>query len=602
MSNENSGIENLVSIEPLNLDQEINWPEMVENEIKSYRSGLASVEIQDGDNEKINQIIEEFKTGHDYEMVDAIKRIKENLPSFMLSLADVSQGGPHKGIDTLTHTFNAFNYLDTEQFSDEEKLITRLSLLLHDVAKIEDLSSDHPRKSGIMASDILENTNLNQEQKDQIIKQITYHDALGDISRRDSMNIFRPAQLLSFFNNEQELKIHKAIVMADVASIPGLATHLNRIEQVYFRLISNLDRLNWSFTENPDESVESVINEERLQDIINKVIPEIRSFDNIDIDQDMSERQENFDRLSPKEKQYLEKYIISASLDKDDFFLKALQATGKETDLENINQLEKKYHVKLDEAKIATQIFKSTYAMWKTSFILRNEEHPDREELQLEKLLQEIYEATKILSKFNTEATHSTNPDSADSIKAQKAILESVGSSHYEGDGTYTGLLGSFRGWSEYMFKFGIKLSDVLPIIVDFNYPETMANVLCSYLDIESNKRTYAVPRGRIEWYHRKFDYSPVTAIQKRLLGKILNCDIDEITDEDGLPTLTANTQEKPIVWGSLVRSLNIRRFIPRSELPYSLSKKIEENPMINNKLKFRIKGISLKDLNEELE
>lgn len=596
-----------VETQPASLESAIKdsqeWVEVFAEEFEDSHSSERSLEVvvTPEDVVKLNKLIEYFKTASDEDIKGNIEKIKDDAPKFMDGLKGIEQHSPHEGIDAFDHTFNTFYYLDTNNLSPEEKVIARTTMLLHDIAKMNGDDREHPRASGRMVNKILENVDLDEETKIEIKKQVTYHDFLGDVSRKDNYGIFRPQQMVEFFDNENQVKLHRIIVLADVASIPGLKTYLPNIERTFNRLVKNLDRINWRFT--PPEEGGEVLDNQVVSQIIKEIIPYERVFNNTDINDDCEERREKFLSLSEAKQITLEKYLLQASKEFDDNFLKALQATGRETDESYIDELESKYGTEAQELRLACHVFRATYGMWEVNRIIRYLNDWESESEYIEHWLGEIVDAGEKLSKMETSATHSTSYDAKYQIDDSGTLLKSVGAAHYEGDGVYVGLMGSYSGWAEYMYRFNIKMEDVLPIIVSFNYPKMMANVLCDHLDIHSGAKDVAIPKGNVEWLHRDLDDDP-SPTQIRLLQKYLG-KVTQFKDVEAFNCFMIKTEQPPIVWGMIARALRIRNVIPEYELMYQddypESDEEELEVALPKNTAIRLKGITLRDLANEI-
>jgi len=407
--------------------------------------------------------------------------------------------------------------------------------------------------------------------------------------------------MIEFFDNENQVILHRFVTLADVASIPGLRTYLPNIERTFDRLINNLDRLNWKFI--PPEEGGEVLEEEVVFQIIDEIIPFKREFDDTDINDDREERKESFKNLPETKQIILEKYLLQASKEFDDNFLKALQATGRETDESYIDELEKKYGTEAQELRLACYVFRATYGMWEVSRIIRDLDNWESEVEIIEHWLGEIIDAGIKLSKMETSATHCTTHDAKPKIDESGELLKSVGAEHYEGDGVYVGLMGSYGGWANYTYRFNTKMKDILPIIVSFNHPKMMANVLCEYLDIHSGDKEIAIPKGNVEWLHRELDNEP-SPTQMKLLEKYLG-KVTRLKDDQGFNSFLVTTWQPPIVWGMVARALRIRNVIPRYELMHhSGHPELEEERIfaeLTENTSIRLKGFTRRELGYEL-
>jgi hypothetical protein len=556
------------------------------------------IDIVPEDVDKLNQLVRFFSKATDEEIKQRLSDLKEDAPPFMNDLKGVTQHSPHQGIDAFDHTFNTFYYLNTEGMTSQERLIARMTMLLHDIAKIEGDGQNHPRASGSMVNKILTGVEIDDTTKSEIERQVTYHDFLGDIARRDDYGFFRPQQMVEFFDDESQVRLHRAVVLADVASIPGLRTYLPNIEKVYGRLIGSLDRLNWKF--NPSEDSGEVLDDEAVFAIVDRIIP-YREFDDTDINEDCEQRRIRFSELSEPEKLLLEKYILQASQDHDDNYLKVLQATGRETDESYVDELENKYRTKSPELRLACNIFRATYGMWEVNRLIRDLPNWESEIKYIEFWLGEIRDAGDRLSKMETSATHCTTYEAKPLIERSGKLLKSVGEGHFEGDGVYVGLMNSYSDWAEYMYRFNIKMEDLLPIIVSFNYPKIMANVLCDHLDIHAGEKEFAIPKGNIEWLHRGFENHP-SPTQIHLLEKYLG-KVTPFEDIEGFNCFMVTTEHPPIIWGMIARALRIRNVIPEYELMYYSYEEYDEDQdeKLPKNTSIRLKGITMRELAEEM-
>lgn len=560
--------------------------------------GGVEIQISPEDNYALLKIIETMSSVTDAEFKNQIDEIKNSAPSYIKKLKGVWQSQPHGDIDAFDHTFNTFDYLDTTDLDPNQRLIVRLTMLLHDIAKVGGSDDqDHPRSSGEIATFILKNIKIDQGIKDSVVRQVTYHDFLGDLSRKDHRGFFYPQQMIEFFEGAEDLKLHRKVVMADVASIPGLRTYLPNIERTYQRLVNNLDRFEWRY-KTPEEGGD-ILDVVKVDEVIDKVITHTRDFDDINIYEDCSDRKAGFEVLSKEEQEILEKFIIEASRNHDDNFLRAMQATGQEMDIAFVELLEKKYDTKLDELRISTQVFGATYGSWYVNYYIRNELDWESGMGEIKNWLSTIADITRQLAKETVFATHCTPSEAKKGIVESGELYGSDGD-QFEGNGVYVGLMGSYRMWRgyEHMYSFHAKMADMFPIIVDFNYPKMMGNVLCQYLDIFSYNR--AIPQGVI-WRHEKFDDLDITSQKTKLLSDVLGgVEVVKVVDSQGTPTLIVDTDEPPIVWASLARALGLPKVIAKCDLPYQSAEPFSRKNKIGS-TSIRIRGIGRQELEDEL-
>jgi hypothetical protein len=149
--------------------------------------------------------------------------------------------------------------------------------------------------------------------------------------------------------------------------------------------------------------------------------------------------------------------------------------------------------------------------------------------------------------------------------------------SHFEGDGVYTGILGSYRDWSEgKMYTIKIPLADSVPIMVNYNSPHAMANVLGELLDIKDEGDGIAVAHGLRQWRQCEYHGDETEDWKVKLLEELLGKKALVVTDKEGQKCVVMDTDKDAIIWGSLARALRIRRFIPLSELSKSILPEIK--------------------------
>jgi len=432
---------------------------------------------------------------------------------------------------------------------------------------------NHPRRSANIARDYLVKMGYEPKQTDKILNQIKWHDALGDVSREDGRNIFNYRDVLIFFKDEAELEVHKCVSLADISSIPGLREFTDNVEETYERLLHRLRERKNGIVLTVDSDIPEVpfelVSTDQFFQIIEKLDIEEEEFDDIDIKERMSKIRAKAEVLTEEEKTVLEKTVVQQSLENSPLCLKALQIMGRETDTSLADELEKKYGVPLNELRVATNLFGLTYNMWELKWdVLKEQDEPSEENRALiKRKLEDVAKYARKLSQYEVPATHVTDEESWKEIKKIGVLFKSTGH-HYEGEGVYTGILGSYTNWRESEpIKVILPLADTLPIIVDFKYPEAMANAIAEMLDTEKGTQDRAVAHGLIQWYHTDNDNMEPAPWKIRLLESALKEKAVVTTDELGLPCIVMDTKEEPIVWASLCRSLLIRRFIPQEEL-----------------------------------
>ncbi len=300
-------------------------------------------------------------------------------------------------------------------------------------------------------------------------------------------------------------------------------------------------------------------------------------FDEIDVREHMNERAAAFQQLSPEDREVVEKAIVQYANDNDGSLLFALRLTGRETDSALANELHTKYQISPEKIRIANEMFHATYAMWEINNLViaaSQEGIPTTQQLdEIRQRLALLEESADFLEHFQIPATHVTNEYAGSQI-AQSEILrksDSGDASHYEGDGVYAGVLGSFKDWSAGdTFEFTVPYADTLPIIVSYNYPKAMVNILGEGLDIQKRETIIATASGLQQWRQLEFTDDPLETWKVMLLEEILGTPIEVYVDSDGIKTLVADTDREPIHWAMACRSLRIPRFIPKSELSKS--------------------------------
>jgi hypothetical protein len=285
--------------------------------------------------------------------------------------------------------------------------------------------------------------------------------------------------------------------------------------------------------------------------------------------------------------------------------LEALQSTGREIDNAYVDYLETKYNTNLPELRLTCNVFRATYGMWEVTRTIRDEANWESQEDHLARWLDEIMDAGRKLSRLEAKATHSTSYTALDSIKASSQIKSSFGAEQFEGNGVYVGLMGSYRGWSDQYIEFVIKVKDILPIIVNFNDPKMMGNVLCDFLDVDNYQGgSIAIPKGNIQWLHQGNDLYELTVLQKKLFEERVGSVI-QLDHKGSEVTWIIDTEEPPIVYAMLARALRIPQVISEYEIPFIKSEdeiRQEVNKPLLSMTQTRLRGIRHKDLIGELD
>lgn len=535
---------------------------------------------------KIYKIIRENDS--DIDFGNEIPEIERLLPKIFHEMVGLEQTGPHAYIDPYDHTINVVRALRTDGLDDRERQIARVTAIFHDVGKVIDPTDrNHPRHSAVVTDGYLKRMGIEESMSKKILDHVRWHDALGDITRKDGRHIFNENDVLTFFPNKRDLILHKAIVVADVSSIPGLRKYLPNIEDKYIRLL-----------EEHEKSPTRVVNEEKMdlpfedftevdcRDIEKKLseINSAESYDEIKLEDDLQTRKNRFLKLPEEDKKLIEEFIVWASVRNDGRLLQAMRATGRETDENYIQEIERRYGIGLENMRVASNLFSLTYDSWKVNYLIRNGMATLENRSQLVDRIRNIYRRSKHLGRYAVLGTHASPFPEASEIDSSNVLYQSRGGEHFEGDGIYCGVLGSYgEAWLEMtghdisdgeVFEFIIELSNTVPIIADFSYPKAMVNYLGEMLDINEHRSGLATPHGLIQWRNEKTaNYIPIKNADDwrvKLLSELLNNPPLSIwKDETGKEVVVADTDEDPIIWGSLCRAMCIRRFVPKKYVRY---------------------------------
>jgi len=298
-------------------------------------------------------------------------------------------------------------------------------------------------------------------------------------------------------------------------------------------------------------------------------------FDDINVEEHIQERKDQFDNLPENEQQTILKAILQYSLDNSDNLLSAMRLTGRETDRNFANDLEKKFGVSTDKVRVATEIFRSTYTIWETNNIVKAIDYqgsaPTTQQLfAIKQNLIYLNESASFLEHYQVFATHVTSIENGESINNIDVLLKSdTGEKpHFEGDGVYAGILGSYQDWnSGEMFEFNVPFIDTLPMLVSYNYPKSMVNILCEGLDIKDSENQITRATGLQQWKQLEFKNDVIEQWKVDFLEEFLEAPLEVKVDTQGIQTAIADTKIEPIYWAMFCRSLRIPRFIPQSEL-----------------------------------
>ncbi len=319
------------------------------------------------------------------------------------------------------------------------------------------------------------------------------------------------------------------------------------------------------------------IDEDTFDKLFNKYNLEA-NFDDIDVREHMNERAHEFKNLTQDEQTTIEKAIVQYANDNEGEVLFAMRLTGRETDLSLADELEDKYGVNADRIRIATEMFRATYAMWEMNNITVSFGYGDSPTQELSREMKEhlitLEEAADYLEHFQVTATHGTTPYAAPIIETGEILLKSdTGEmTHFEGDGVYAGVLGSDKNYQgrEDVFEFYAPFADTLPIIASYNYPKARICILGEGLDIQKRDHIIATAAGLQQWRQLKHRHEPVSDWKLDLLEETLGVVPQVYIDSEGVETVVADTDKEPIHWAMACRALRIPRFIPKNELSKS--------------------------------
>ena len=117
---------------------------------------------------------------------------------------------------TLANAINDPNY---KNLSNSDKMILKLSALLHDIAKKENTNDiNHPQRSAVVSGSILDRFIKNEDLKKRTLNLIRNHEWLKDYST--STDKERLAQIIAFqFRRDNDFELAKILTKADILSI-----------------------------------------------------------------------------------------------------------------------------------------------------------------------------------------------------------------------------------------------------------------------------------------------------------------------------------------------------------------------------------------------
>jgi hypothetical protein len=318
-----------------------------------------------------------------------------------------------------------------------------------------------------------------------------------------------------------------------------------------------------------EERVETPEGLDRAYELIDDLKEDYADFDRCDLTGEMKNHRDKFDRLPDGDRKVIERAIVYWVRSGNEEALSALRFLGRETDMTLVGELEEKYGVELEGLKVMIELFSLTYGMWKLNRLL---EEVDKEFglSHVRRELSAVLVAAEFLSSYRLVATHATNPWSTSEIYRNRVLIksESGEKSHYEGDGVYFGIFGSYREWSDGgLFEINLPMADTLPILVGFNGPRAMLVALGECVDIREKDGMDAVVHGLVQWRQCEYNGDSVNPWKLKMLSEFLKSEVVLVKDEDGLDCVVVDSAKDPIIWAVLARSLRIRRLIPMSEV-----------------------------------
>ncbi|MDY6865701.1 MAG: hypothetical protein SVY15_07005 [Halobacteriota archaeon] len=188
---------------------------------------------------------------------DFVSSISRKNP--LRDLIGLKQFPTHGGLDPLEHTYYVLLILKTDdlevsikEISRSEAEIIRVAVKYHDVGKVKGpYNLRHGLKSAPIAKEVLSYPHLfgeeqfSNEEIALITKLIKTHDVLGRLSQRlittkTAIKALSPPEELDI-STEDLLDVHYQIIMADIASIPGLKGMVKQIDATYKTLKQEID-------------------------------------------------------------------------------------------------------------------------------------------------------------------------------------------------------------------------------------------------------------------------------------------------------------------------------------------------------------------------
>lgn len=152
----------------------------------------------------------------------------------------------HRNQTLDVHTFlviqNVFKNKNYETLSNKEKTVLKFSALLHDIAKKEFIiDKNHPKKSAIYSSCILDKFDFSSELNDMIINIIKNHHWLEDYSKQTKT----AQQIACDFKSEEKFNIAKILTEADLKGVGDdfYNYHKDVLERI-LPIVSSLQEIN----------------------------------------------------------------------------------------------------------------------------------------------------------------------------------------------------------------------------------------------------------------------------------------------------------------------------------------------------------------------
>ena len=148
------------------------------------------------------------------------------------------QWGAHKytlDIHTLLVLANVVSNPKYQTLSNSDKMVLKLSALLHDIAKNEAADDpNHPQKSAIIANSIMDRYIKNQDLKKRALNLIKTHEWLKEYSNSDNKD--EKAKEIAFqFRKDNDFELAKILTEADISSIN------DNIQETFLKNLKNIE-------------------------------------------------------------------------------------------------------------------------------------------------------------------------------------------------------------------------------------------------------------------------------------------------------------------------------------------------------------------------